>query len=324
MLFSACKKQKQDQQEADGSQPTVVKTPDFSGDSAYAYVARQVAFGPRVPNTEAHRRCGDYLIAKLKEYGAQVTVQEFTATTYDGKKLASRNIIGSLNPQAAKRILLASHWDSRPFADQDSVATDRQKPVPGANDGASGVGVLLELARTVQKGETKPEVGIDIIFFDAEDWGNAEKATDTVNGINYMGFCLGSRYWAANKHQPNYTAYYGILLDMVGAKNATFLREGDSVNYAPSVVNSVWQAASDLGYSQYFVNQPGPTILDDHIPVNTIAKIPMIDILHTNPSTGGFFPHWHTDTDNMDPIDPATLKAVGQVLLQVLYRESIQ
>ncbi|WP_266362134.1 M28 family peptidase [Tellurirhabdus rosea] len=320
LLVASCKSDnKQNQQESAESKSAaeLVKTPDFNADSAYAYVDAQVAFGPRVPNTEAHRRAGDYLIAKLKQLGATVTVQEFKATTYDGKTLNSRNIIGSLNPQAAKRILLASHWDSRPFADNDTTAADRKKPVPGANDGASGVGVLLELARSIQQGNIKPTVGIDLIFFDAEDWGNSELAKD-----EYGGFCLGSRHWAANKHQPNYTAYYGVLLDMVGAQNATFFKEGNSMQYAPSIVNQIWQTASDMGYSQYFVDQLGSAITDDHVPVNTIAKIPMIDIIHTQPGTGAFFPHWHTDTDNMAPIDRATLKAVGQVLLQTLYREN--
>jgi len=309
-LAGACKNKSQSQESTETTAARIVPTPDFNADSAYAYVANQLAFGPRVPNTEAHRKGGDYLIAELKRFGCTVTVQEFTPTTYDGKKLAARNIIGSINPGAAKRILLAAHWDSRPVADEDSVA--KNKPVPGANDGASGVGVLLELARNIQQAQKKPTVGIDIIFFDAEDWGNSEKAqNDTTGGINYIGFCLGSRYWAQNKHKPGYSAYYGILLDMVGAKDAKFFREGDSMQYAPSVVNTVWQAASDLGYNRYFIDQTGQTILDDHIAVNTLAKIPMIDIIHTEQS-GGFFPHWHTAGDDLDVIDRTTLKAVGR------------
>ncbi|MFD1142438.1 M28 family peptidase [Larkinella insperata] len=319
VTVSSCKSKKQDQQgESQATEAKMVAAPSFNADSAYAYVAKQVSFGPRVPNTDAHRRCGDYLIAKLKALGCQVTVQDFTATTYDNLKLNARNIIGSINPQATKRIMLASHWDSRPFADQDSTNANKVKPVMGANDGASGVGILLEMARTIQQSGTKPSVGIDFILFDAEDWGNSDLARD-----EFGGFCLGSQYWAANKHKPDYTAYYGILLDMVGAKGATFLKEGNSMQYAPTVVNTVWETASKMGYNQYFVDtgQAGPAITDDHLPVNQVAKIPMIDIIHLNVGTGGFFEDWHTTGDGLDNIDRNTLKAVGQVLLQTLYNE---
>ncbi|WP_128547256.1 M28 family peptidase [Larkinella soli] len=316
VTVSSCKSKKQDQEENKATETITVKAPDLNADSAFAYVARQVAFGPRVPNTEAHRRCGDYLIAKLKQFGCEVTVQSFTATTYDGIRLNARNIIGSINPNASKRIILASHWDSRPYADQDSVAKTR--PVLGANDGASGVGVLLELARTVQQAGTKPGVGIDIIFFDAEDWGNSERARD-----EYVGFCLGSQYWSANKHKAGYSAYYGILLDMVGAKGATFQKEGYSMQYAPTIANKVWQTASQMGLNQYFVDsgRTGGSITDDHLPVNKVAKIPMIDIIHTHLESGNFFADWHTADDDMDNIDANTLKAVGQVVLQTLYQE---
>ncbi len=295
----------------------LVKSPDFNADSAFYFVQKQVDFGPRVPNTSAHEKCGDYLVETLKKYGFNVTEQKFTATTYDGKKLNARNIIGSYRPDAAKRLLYASHWDSRPIADQDSVKTT--KAVPAANDGASGVGVLLEIARVISVQAQKPEIGIDIIFFDAEDWGNSEVATD-----EYAGFCLGSQYWAKNKHQSNYTAYFGILLDMVGAKGAVFQKEGYSMQLASDVVNTVWNTASQLGYSNFFIDQRGPAITDDHLPVNKDAKIPMIDIIHTqqNNLSHTFFDQWHTSEDNMSHIDPKTLKAVGQTLMQVVYQES--
>ncbi len=295
----------------------LVKAPAFDADTAYSFVQKQVDFGPRVPNTSAHEKCGDYLAATLKKYGFEVTEQKFTPTTYDGKKLNARNIIGSYNLGAAKRILYASHWDSRPIADQDSVKTT--KAVLAANDGASGVGVLLEIARLISMQAQKPDIGIDIIFFDAEDWGNSEIATD-----EYAGFCLGSQYWAKNKHIPSYTAYFGILLDMVGAKGAIFQKEGYSMQLAGDVVNNVWHIASELGYSNYFIEQRGPAITDDHLPVNKDAKIPMIDIIHTqqNNLSHTFFDQWHTLDDTMEHIDPKTLKAVGQTLIQVLYQES--
>ncbi|GAB3707350.1 M28 family peptidase [Spirosoma flavus] len=303
-----------------------VSAPAFNADSAYAYIDRQVKFGPRVPNTPAHVQTGNYLAAKLKEYGCEVTEQPFVGNTWDGKKLNARNIIGSINPKATKRVVLASHWDSRPFADHDPDKADQKKAVIAANDGASGVGVLLELARTIQQSKQKPTVGIDIVFFDAEDWGNGDKASGdyeqaTGNQFDYIGFCLGSRHWAKNPHKPGYSAYYGILLDMVGAKGATFAKEGLSMQYAPTIVDNVWKTASGLGYSQYFVDAPGGQITDDHLAPNTIAKIPMIDIIHTNIGTGGFFSGWHTAEDDMSNIDRGTLKAVGQTLLQVLYNE---
>jgi len=295
----------------------LVASPEFNADSAYQFVKKQVGFGPRVPNTPAHKACGDYLAATFRKYGLQVSEQVFTPTTYDGKKLNARNIIASFNPKATKRILLTSHWDSRPFADQDSVA--KTQPVPAANDGASGVGVLLEITRVLSLSKNELNLGVDIILFDAEDWGNSDKATD-----KFSGFCLGSQYWAANKHVPNYTAYFGILLDMVGAKGATFPKEGYSVSLAEGVVRNVWNIASQLGYSNFFIDQTGPSITDDHLPVNETAKIPMIDIIHMkqNDPKHTFFDQWHTANDTLENIDPKTLKAVGQTLIQVLYQES--
>jgi glutaminyl-peptide cyclotransferase len=181
------------------------------------------------------------------------------------------------------------------------------------------VGVLLEIARTIHAASNKPDIGLDLMFFDAEDWGNSEKATD-----EFSGFCLGSRYWAENRHIPNYTAYFGVLLDMVGAKGATFPKEGYSTRNANEVVRTVWNTASQLGYSTYFLDQQGPAITDDHVPVNQVARFPMIDIIHTRPNdlSQTFFDDWHTTGDTMENIDHNTLKAVGQTLLQVLYNEA--
>ena len=315
-LIISCKTKSSSESASENTTTSLVKAPTFSGDSAYNYIEAQVKFGPRVPNSSAHQKAGDYLVQKLKQVGCAVIEQKFIATTYDGKKLNARNIIGSINPAATKRIILASHWDSRPTADEDS--TNKTGPIAGANDGASGVGVLIELARTIQQATQKPNVGIDIIFFDVEDWGNSSLAKDP-----FGGFCLGSQYWAANKHTPNYSAYYGILLDMVGAKGATFPREGFSVKYAGDINRNVWNIASQLGYSMYFIDQDGGSITDDHLPVNETAKIPMIDIIHTQVkgSSKTFFEDWHTHEDDMRNIDRQTLKAVGQVLIQTLYQE---
>jgi hypothetical protein len=272
-----------------------------------------------VPNTAAHRACGDYLIRKLKDLGAQVTVQEFESTAYDGKRLKLRNIIGAYNPQANNRVLLAAHWDTRPFADKDE--TNPTTPNAGANDGASGVGVLLELARTLHSAQADPGVGVDIIFFDGEDYGDAEGTAAPQPGYEQT-WCLGSQYWAKNKHQANYRANFGILLDMVGAKGARFAIEANSQQIAPQVVNMVWKTASQLGYSDYFIYAPNGAITDDHL-FMTQGGVPSIDILDFDPSSpdGTFGKYHHRHTDNMDIIDKNTLKAVGQTLMQVIYNQ---
>ncbi|WP_092100206.1 M28 family peptidase [Pontibacter chinhatensis] len=297
----------------------MVQAPDFNADSAYAFVAKQVAFGPRVPNTAAHYQTGEWIVARLKEYGAQVQEQKFQMKAYDGTVLNLRNIIASYNPGAANRILLAAHWDTRPVADKDDTNTD--KPIEGANDGGSGVGVLLEIARTLQQAQQKPDVGVDLIFFDGEDYGQPD---DSPMPYVQDSWCLGSQYWSKNKHVANYRAKFGILLDMVGAENARFPREGYSRQFANEVVNKVWKAGNRLGYSDYFKYQNAPAITDDHYYVNTIGKIRMIDIVELNPNAGSgdiFGPYHHRHTDTMDNISKNTLKAVGQTVLHVLYNE---
>jgi glutaminyl-peptide cyclotransferase len=292
--------------------------PTFNADSAYFFTEKQVQFGPRVPNTPAHIKCGDWMMATLKKYGFEATEQKFNATTFDGKNLNARNIIGTYNPSATKRILLAAHWDARPFADKDSV--NKNSPIDAANDGASGVGVLLEVARVIHETLNKPNIGVDIIFFDAEDWGEKNDMTPSSDKVFW---CLGSQHWAKTPHKEGYSAYFGILLDMVGAKGATFPKEAYSKQYASSILDNVWNIAGQLGYSQYFIQTDGGGITDDHLFVNTVAKIPMIDILHQNVgSEKTFFDHHHTRGDTMDKIDRGTLKAVGQTLIQVLYQES--
>jgi Zn-dependent M28 family amino/carboxypeptidase len=249
----------------------------------------------------------------LKELGAKVVVQEFESTAYDGKKLKLRNIVGSYNPGAANRVLLASHWDTRPFADKD--ANNPTTPADGANDGASGVGVLLELGRVLQNSQSNPGVGVDIIFFDGEDYGDA-------NGGSEESWCLGSQYWATHKHEPGYRANFGILLDMVGAKGAKFAVEGYSQQFAPEVVNMVWKTANQIGYSDYFVYAQNSGITDDHVYM-TKGGVPSIDIIEFDPTSpdGTFGKYHHRHTDNMDIIDRNTLKAVGQTVVQVIYNQ---
>lgn len=294
-------------------------SPEFSGDSAYAYVDAQVAFGPRIPNTKEHIACGDYLVSALKRFGAEVQEQKAVLSAFDGTKLNARNIIGSYGLDKKDRVLLFAHWDSRPFSDHDPNPANHHKPLLGANDGASGVGVLLEVARVLQ---TKaPEVGIDIIFFDAEDYGVPSFVKDYPDPTNNT-WCLGSQYWANNPHTPDYKAKYGILLDMVGADGAKFYKEGFSKEYAANVLDKVWSTAVQLGYNNHFINEDGGTVTDDHVPVNEIRRIPSIDIIQFDGnSDSGFFHSWHTQKDDMSNISKETLKAVGQTVLEVIYKE---
>ena len=299
-------------------QTTVVtsKAPTFEADSAYTYVANQVAFGPRVPNSKAHKQCGDYLAAELTRFGAQLYVQEANLKAYDGTLLEARNLIGSYNPEQSKRVLLFAHWDRRPYSDHDPDPANLRKPLEGADDGASGVGVLLEIAR--QLGQQAPNIGVDILFCDAEDYGTPEFVDDYQPDT----WCLGSQFWAKNPHVKNYKAEFGVLLDMVGGKGATFFREFQSMRSAAPIVEMVWSKARDLGYGKYFINADGGAITDDHQYVISGRGIPSIDIINYDPDTEtGFASYWHTQKDNMDNIDRETLKAVGQTVLEVIYNQ---
>jgi glutaminyl-peptide cyclotransferase len=292
----------------------VLKAPAFNEDSAYFWVKKQVEFGPRVPGSKAHAYCAEFLERTLKGFGLQVMVQSAPVTTYDGKVFMIKNIIASYKPDFQKRVLLLAHWDSRPIADNDTK--DEDKAIDGADDGASGVAVLLELARQVSKADLK--TGVDFFFSDLEDYGQPD---DSDKPKMQDSWCLGTQYWAKNLHVPGYTANYGILFDMVGAKGAVFPREGTSKYFAPDVVNNVWSIANKLGYSSYFINDHTGNTTDDHLYVNTIAKIPCIDIVHMNPVTGSYGEHHHTHKDNIDIIDKSILKVVGQTVLEVLFQE---
>ncbi|MFW5659155.1 MAG: M28 family peptidase, partial [Bacteroidota bacterium] len=260
-----------------GDQPATpeeanVQAPAFNADSAYAHVEKQVSFGPRVPGSDAHSRAAQWLIQKFRDYGAQVSVQEADVQHYSGKTLNIKNIIASYKPEAEARIMLSAHWDTRPIAEEDLDPNRRAEPIPGANDGASGVAVLMEIARQLQ--QKAPNIGVDLFLWDAEDWGDP-------SGVAEDSWALGSQYWARNPHKPGYTARWGINLDMVGAKDATFLQEPTSLEYAPQVVDKVWRRASELGHGDVFLYMNSRMVLDDHTYINQIAGIPMIDIIHT-------------------------------------------
>ena len=286
----------------------------FNADSAYAFCEQQCQFGPRVMNSEAHELCGQWIARKFRSYGLEVVEQKATLRGYDGTPLQSTNIIASYKPGVAPRLLVCAHWDSRPWADNDPDEANHRKPVMAANDGASGVAVMLEAARLLPD---SLGVGIDFVCFDAEDWGipqwaDAEDPGDT--------WALGAQHWAANPHCDPNTIRFGILLDMVGAADATFYREYYSDRYASDVVNLVWDTAARLGYSNMFINRSGAGITDDHTFVNRMRRIPTIDIIDTRMTGDGtFYPHWHTTDDTLDKISRETLGKVGNVLMNVIY-----
>ncbi len=317
-LWSACgedngntatsSKPKTNQEPPKKAEVKKVNVPDFNADSAYLFVQKQVDFGPRTPGSEAQKQCAKWMEQTLGQYVDKVMVQEATVKIHPGTDVPMYNVIGSFNPNASKRVLLCAHWDSRPNADQDDER--QEEAILGANDGASGVGVLIEIARQIK---SQPlAYGVDIIFFDVEDAGAYQ-----VEG----SFCKGSQYWGKTPHIPDYKANYGILLDMVGAGDAIFMKEQYSLKYARPIVEKVWGTAQRLGYGSYFVNQMTPQpITDDHKYVNELRGIPTIDIIHYTPQ-GEFGAFWHTHDDDMKIIKKHTLKIVGKTVLTVLYED---
>ncbi|MFY0643864.1 MAG: M28 family peptidase [Bacteroidia bacterium] len=282
----------------------------FNADSAYQYVKDQVDFGPRVPGSMEHGLAANYLYKQMKRLCDTALMQQGSMPTGTGQTVAIKNIIGSFSPEKKQRVLLAAHWDTRPQADEDKERPN--SPADGANDGASGVGVLIEMARQFQM--QKPDVGVDIIFFDAEDMGSNEGGQNS--------WCLGSQFWSKNLHLSGYDAKYGILLDMVGAPDAVFAFERNSVSSAEWLVKHVWRVGIGLGFNKYFVPFQGGYITDDHVFVTRGTGIPMIDIIHYDANNrNGFGSYWHTHEDNMDVVSAETLKAVGLTVLKTVYEE---
>ncbi|GGH08361.1 M28 family peptidase [Pedobacter zeae] len=311
--LEACQNKTKPDAEENGKEVTLkLSSPDFNADSAYSYTKAQVDFGPRVPGTAAHQKCADYLVAKLKSFGADVKVQGEKTTTYDGKSFQLKNIIAVFNPAQKNRILITAHWDARPFSDQDPDPANHNKAFDAANDGASGVAVILEMARNIQ--QKQPNVGVDFVLWDLEDYGKANDETP-----DETTWCLGSQYWAKKAIASGYKARYGINLDMVGGGNAQFTQDEISRQAAPDVVNKVWDTGNEIGYSSYFTKIPSGKLVDDHFWMNK-AGIPSIDIIHYNDNSG-FYINWHTQSDNLANIDKNTLKATGQTVLETIYRE---
>jgi len=322
MLLFSCVEDKTNSTTTNPPAPVKAKysIPKFDGQSAYDFVAKQVAFGHRLPGTETHKQTAEWLVSQFKEYGANVIEQDFIAEVYWGDKLPSKNIMAQFNPSAKKRILFAAHWDSRFAADKDIKREDQ--PIDGADDGGSGVGVLLEIARVLQANPIASEdLGIDLLLFDAEDQGKDGDGTEDTS----LTWCLGSQYWGKNIVPTGYTAKYGILLDMVGSKNPRFGMEGFSMRFNPNLVRKVWKLAQGMGYTNYFVNENLGGVTDDHVFVSTYAGIPMIDVINKPTGSGeraGFGTYHHTHDDNMDIISKKSLRIVGQVMLAVIYKEA--
>ncbi len=286
------------------------EVPPFSAENTYTYIEEQVNFGPRVPNSEAHRNAIQYFNEHFRTYAGEnaVFVQSFQTEVY-GDTLQLYNLIAAFAPHHSDRILLAAHWDSRPRAEEDP--DDPDSPILGADDGGSGVGVLMELATIFAEHELP--IGVDIILFDGEDYGESSDLD------NYF---LGSRHWGQNPPVPGYNPRFGILLDMVGGQGAVFPKEGYSMQFAPNLVDEIWSIAHEFGHQDLFLGERGGRVADDHIIVEEYTGIPMINIIHHSVNPAGhidFPPYWHTHDDNMNIIDKEVLQAVGDVLLELIY-----
>lgn len=298
----------------DKTQPAVDLA--FDADSAYAFTAAQTAFGPRVPGSDASEQCGTWLVEKLQQMGAaNIAEQRAKVTAYDGTPLNIRNITAQFNPEEANRVLLLAHWDSRPWADQEADRSLRGTPIDGANDGASGVAVILEIARNLAaNGITR---GVDILFTDAEDYGRRAD-DDSPRSASDNSWCLGTQHWVKNPTLDLGAIRHAVLLDMVGGRDAVFHREMHSEYLCKDLNDKMWQAARDAGLQARFANELGGAIVDDHVYLIQ-AGIPAIDIIESaNAETGSFPPTWHTHADNISNIDPQSLKAAGVAVTNFL------
>lgn len=278
----------------------------FSGETALTYVKSQLDFGPRIPGSEAHRRTGEWIVAQMRERADTVIEQDWTHVTMSGDTLPMRNILARFRPRASERVLYITHWDTRPISDGASDSAQRQLPVPGANDGASGVALFIALGDALRT--TPPNVGLDLLFVDGEDYGDFPNDGDLSAARDVL---IGSRYFAQHLPSQGYMPLYGILWDMIGDRDLQIFQEGYSVRRAPEVVDLVWRKAKELGYSRYFVPTPGQFIIDDHVPLLD-AGLHVIDVIDYD------FPYHHTPQDTFDKVSAASLQVAGDVALSLV------
>lgn len=272
---------------------------EFNGDKAFAYIQQQIAFGPRIPNTPAHEKTGDWILTQLRSTADTVIVTEFQHVTRKGDTLHLRNFLARFRPQVAERVLFLAHWDTRPRADQSANLGAQRMPVPGANDGASGVAVLLGVADALKA--KAPASGVDLLFVDGEDYGNFADSNEVL---------IGSRYFAAHQ-PPGYPPLYAVLFDMVGDKNLSIYYEGNSQAVAPEVVDRVWRTARDLGHGRIFLPGVKHTLIDDHVSLQR-AGVHAIDVVDFD------YPYWHTTEDTIDKVAAASLQVVGDVAVALV------
>jgi hypothetical protein len=288
------------------------KTP-FDANAAMEYTKAQLAFGPRVPGTPGHVRAVDWIVSMMKQRADTVIEQRFTHRTLDGKELPLRNVLARFRPAATQRVLYLTHWDTRPLADDDPVLGNRGTPIPGANDGAAGVGLFVALADALKK--TPPNVGVDLLFVDGEDYGRSFDPP-------YADVLLGSQYFANHLPSADYRPIYGVLWDMIADKDLNIYQEERSVASAPEVVSRVWQKAADLGYSRYFIDRGGQSVTDDHVPLleKGLRVIDVIDIDYGPPAPGGGADpsYHHTLQDTIDKISVKSFQIVGDVALSLI------
>ncbi len=279
----------------------------FSGETALGYVKTQLDFGPRIPGSEAHRRTGDWIVAQMRERADTVIEQSWTHVTMSGDTLPMRNILARYKPKAEERVLYVTHWDTRPISDGAKDSAQRALPVPGANDGASGVALFIALGDALR--QTPPNVGLDLLFVDGEDYGEFPQGADLDAAKDVL---IGSRYFAKHLPEEGYMPLYGILWDMIGDSDLQIFQEGNSLRGAPEVVSLVWRKADDdLHYSKYFIPQPGQFIIDDHIPLLN-AGLHVIDVIDYD------YPYHHTPEDTFDKVSAASLQIVGDVALSLV------
>jgi len=300
---------------------TLAPCPTFNADTCMKYIQEQCNFGPRVTGSKEADLCRQYIVEQFRRFGAVVEEQQADVTLWDGKVLPACNIIAKLNPDNTDRVIVCAHWDSRPWADNDEDEKNHHTPVLAANDGASGVAMMMEICRLLQ--QTPIKVGIDFICFDAEDmgtpqWAETEESTSET-------WCLGSKFWAERAREEGYRARYGVLLDMVGGRGSVFPPEKVSQDYAQPIASLFVRLGNQLGYGHYFpLNREGGFLMDDHVNINRIARVPCIDVVpNFTDGPSSFGPTWHTVNDTPENIDTNVLEAVGQTLTQLIYNEEL-